>query len=147
MAEKRRLFLGGEVRRVRLLPGVRELFAALAALGIAPYVASSSSRENVEAMLSQGGIAAPIVSGAEVARGKPAPDIFLAALARARADGHADRAFVLEDSVPGVRAGVAAGLDTYAVLTGGTARGPLASAGALRVFDDAGHLARALLGT
>jgi HAD superfamily hydrolase (TIGR01509 family) len=146
LEDKRRFFLGGEVQRVRLCPGARELFSAFARRGVAPYVASSSSRENVELMLSLNGLDAPVVSGAEVARGKPAPDIFLEALGRARADGHQGPAFVLEDSPFGVEAGVAAGIDTYAVLTGGSPREALAAAGALEVFEDAGGMARLLLG-
>ena len=53
-------------------------------------------------------------------------------------------AFVLEDSPFGVQAGVAAGLDTYGVLTGGFSRNELLAAGANEVFEDAGAFASAL---
>lgn len=144
LAEKRRLFLGDAVRKVQLCPGVRELFAVFAEQDIAPYVVSSSSKANVETMLRMHGLDMPSVHAAEVKHGKPAPDIFLLALERARDDGNDGRALVLEDSPSGVRAGVAAGLDTYGVLTGGFPEKELVAAGARQVFPDAGGLARAL---
>lgn len=142
--EKRRLFLGDAVRSVQLCPGVRELFAVFAEQHIAPYIVSSSSKANVEAMLHMHGFDLPSVHAADVERGKPAPDIFLLALERARNDGNTGRALVLEDSPSGVRAGVAAGIDTYGVLTGGFHEKELVAAGARKVFPDADGLARAL---
>lgn len=144
LAEKGRLFLGDAVRRVPLCPGVRELFAVFAEQGIAPYVVSSSSKANVEAMLHMHGLDLPSVHAADVKYGKPAPDVFLLALERAKSDGNTGRALVLEDSPSGVRAGVAAELDTYGVLTGGFPEQELVAAGARQVFQDAGGLAQAL---
>ncbi|MDP7079856.1 MAG: HAD family phosphatase [Candidatus Undinarchaeales archaeon] len=144
LAEKSRLFLGDAVRSVQLCPGVRDLFAVFAEQGIAPYVVSSSSKANVEAMLHMHGLDLPSVHAADVKHGKPAPDMFLLALERARDEGNDGRALVLEDSLSGVRAGVAAGLDTYGVLTGGFPEQELVAAGARQVFPDAGGLAQAL---
>jgi beta-phosphoglucomutase-like phosphatase (HAD superfamily) len=59
-----------------------------------------------------------------VARGKPAPDLFLHAASRM---GHPpEAALVVEDSIPGVRAAVAAGMRVL-----GYAGDPHADAGAL----------------
>jgi HAD superfamily hydrolase (TIGR01509 family) len=49
-----------------------------------------------------------VVSGDEVERGKPAPDIFLLALRHLGMTG--DRVIVLEDSAPGLIAARAAGI-------------------------------------
>ena len=49
-----------------------------------------------------------LIGGDEVANGKPAPDIFLAAAERLGED--AAGCLVLEDSEPGVRAALAAGM-------------------------------------
>lgn len=49
-----------------------------------------------------------VITGAEVEHGKPAPDIFLAACAKANIS--TDKALVLEDSINGGRAAKAAGI-------------------------------------
>ncbi len=54
-----------------------------------------------------------VVSGDEVEHGKPAPDMFL--LAAARLGVEASACVVIEDSPPGVQAGLAAGMFTLAV--------------------------------
>jgi len=89
---------------------------ALLAEGIAVAVASSSPRERLARTLDRAGLAglfAVSVAGDEVARGKPAPDMFLEAAARL---GVAPGAcVVIEDSAPGVAAGRAAGMVTVGV--------------------------------
>lgn len=79
-------------------------------------IASSSPRRLIQRVVElfhwQKAIAA-IQSGEEVQRGKPAPDIFLAA-ARQLAAAPA-RCLVLEDSLNGVRAAKAAGMLCFAV--------------------------------
>jgi beta-phosphoglucomutase-like phosphatase (HAD superfamily) len=52
-----------------------------------------------------------LFSGTEVARGKPAPDVFL--LAAQRMGAAPARAAVIEDSVNGVLAGCAAGMTVF----------------------------------
>jgi len=84
--------------------------------GVPVAVASSSPRERLEHTLVRGGLAgcfAVSVAGDEVARGKPAPDLFLAA---ARALGVPPAGcVVVEDSPPGVEAGLAAGMSVLGV--------------------------------
>ena len=89
--------------------------AALRARGIPIAVASSSTRERLELALRLTGYDdfPVMVAGDEVARGKPAPDMFLAAAERL---GVAPAACVaVEDSAPGVAAARAAGMATLAV--------------------------------
>ena len=90
--------------------------AELRARGVPVAVASSSPRERLARTLAHVGLADAFdvtVAGDEVARGKPAPDLFLAAAARLGVEPAA--CVVVEDSPPGVAAGRAAGMATVAV--------------------------------
>ncbi|MBX0327576.1 HAD-IA family hydrolase [Oscillochloris sp. ZM17-4] len=98
------------------LPGVRAYLSAAADLGLQVGLASSSSRAWVTGFLGQLGLLgqfAAICTADDVARTKPEPDLYLAALARL---GVAPaRAVALEDSPNGVRAAQAAGMRGVAV--------------------------------
>ncbi len=84
--------------------------ARLREAGVPVAVASSSVRERLDRTLQRAGLHAHLpvtVAGDEVQRGKPEPDLFLAAAARlgvALGD-----CVVVEDTAPGVAAGLAAG--------------------------------------
>jgi HAD superfamily hydrolase (TIGR01509 family) len=97
------------------ITGAREAVARIAAV-FPLALASSSNRELIEAVLEAGGIAglfAAVVSSEEVARGKPAPDVYLEA---ARRLGLAPGACVaVEDSHNGIRSARAAGLRCIAI--------------------------------
>ncbi len=114
----------GELRAVA---GVAD---ALARLPGPRCVASSSDRARIALTLRLTGLdgffGSHIFSGAEVARGKPAPDLFLHA-ARVMGVAPGD-CVVVEDAVAGVRAGVAAGMPVVG-FTGGS-------------HTDAGHAER-----
>ena len=102
-------------RKLPLLPGAVEAVKRIAArwrLGLA----SSANRPVIEAVLDGAGIRdcfAVVVSGDEVARGKPAPDVYLAALRELGVEP-AD-AVAVEDSTNGLRAAAAAGMHVVAV--------------------------------
>jgi len=90
--------------------------------GVPLAVASSSRRERVHRALGIARLAdlfPVIVAGDEVARGKPAPDLFLAAAAALGVDPA--RAVVVEDSPPGVAAARAAGIPVVALARDGDA--------------------------
>ena len=95
---------------VPAMEGAREVLEATAALGIPYRVASNSSHQEMAQKFGVNGLS-PLVAGRvhsarDVARGKPAPDLFLAA---ARAQGVAPAAcLVVEDSAPGMAAAHAA---------------------------------------
>lgn len=98
-------------RRIPLKPGVNEVFDRLDAIGLPRAVATSTRRSRALPKLDAVGLLSrvhTVVCGDEVARGKPAPDIFLAA-ARALGVAPAD-CLVLEDSNAGVRGALAAGM-------------------------------------
>jgi HAD superfamily hydrolase (TIGR01509 family) len=84
--------------------------------GVPVAVASSSPRERLHRTLGRAGLLDAFdvtVAGDEVAHGKPAPDMFL--LAAERLGVEPGSCVVIEDSPPGVQAGLAAGMFTLAV--------------------------------
>ncbi|QID16629.1 HAD family phosphatase [Nitrogeniibacter mangrovi] len=102
--------------RFPLKPGVLELFARLEAAGLPSAVATSTRRSRALPKLEAAGLlvhVTHVVAGDEVARGKPAPDIYLAAAAGL---GIAPAVcLALEDSNAGVRAAHAAGMTVVMV--------------------------------
>ena len=98
-----------------LLPGAREAVERLA--GRWPVaLASSSNRELIDLALELMGVRhlfRTTVSSEEVARGKPAPDVYLEATRRLGVDP--TRAAAIEDSHNGIRAAKAAGLRVIAI--------------------------------
>jgi HAD superfamily hydrolase (TIGR01509 family) len=131
-------------RELTPVAGVPE---ALAALGDLPRcVASSGEPEKIRHSLTVTGLIghfddAHLFSATMVEHGKPAPDLFLHA---ARALGlDPSRAVVVEDALPGVQAGVAAGMRVLGYAPDGTADA-LREAGA-EVFADMRDLPRLLL--
>ena len=123
-------------QELRAIDGVEE---ALARLPQALCLASSSRPERIDLALEVTGLARWFerrFSAVQVARGKPAPDLFLLA---AREMGFAPGdALVIEDSVAGVAAARAAGMPAIGFVGGGHAgpdlAGRLMEAGARRVI-------------
>lgn len=79
-------------------------------------IATSNSRELVENVMSVHGLDSRfdcIMTGCDVNRGKPAPDIYLAVAGALHVPP--DRCLVFEDIVPGIMAGQAAGMKVCAV--------------------------------
>lgn len=107
---------------LRIMPGVG---AVIDSLGIGCCVATSSSPRRVEKSLRLVGLwdkLAPVIfTASQVARGKPAPDLFLFA---AQSMGVAPAScLVIEDSLTGIRAARAAGMPVWRFV-GGTHMGP-----------------------
>lgn len=103
---------------VSLLPGVHESLAILAAAGVYQAVASSGPMANIVALVNKLGIGdyfLAILSGANLARGKPHPDIFLNAAAAIGVEPAA--CIVVEDSVHGIEGARRAGMVSVAVGT------------------------------
>ncbi|MDI2132915.1 HAD family hydrolase [Yinghuangia seranimata] len=98
------------------VPAVDELLDALDAAGIPYCVASSGSHERIRVTLGKAGFLdrfadAVIFSSADVAHGKPAPDLFL--LAAEKMGVAPGECVVVEDSPLGVEAARAAGMRVY----------------------------------
>jgi tRNA threonylcarbamoyl adenosine modification protein YeaZ len=106
------------VRRegIKPMPGAIDLLSALHERDIPMAVASSAPRQNTEAFLKMLGIESffkAIVSGEEVARGKPDPQIFVLAAEKLNAEPRC--CAVIEDAVGGVAAARAAGMRSVGV--------------------------------
>jgi HAD superfamily hydrolase (TIGR01509 family) len=116
LAVKNRHYLELARTSARAYPEMRKFVELLAGEGVPLAVASGSSPEAIETILSRTGLDAQlrtIVSADEVAQGKPAPDVFLEAARRLGADP-AD-CVVLEDAAPGAAAAHAAGMRCIAI--------------------------------
>ena len=131
----------------RELKGVEGVRQAVEGLRARVCVASSSGHERLRLSLRLAGyetlFAPNIFSAAEVAEGKPSPDLFLHA---ARAMGVEPKdCLVIEDSVAGVVAGRAAGMTVFGFV-GASHFSPLddgahlTAAGAELIFDDMAQL-------
>ena len=105
-------------RGVELLPGVRRWLDALRSDGWLQALASSAPRANLEAIVSAlrlGAYFAAVVSAEDVTRGKPDPQVFLAAAAKLKAEPTA--CVVVEDAPAGTEAARRAGMRVVGVLT------------------------------
>jgi HAD superfamily hydrolase (TIGR01509 family) len=94
------------------MDGAIEMLHATNALPLPWRVASNSNRREMEAKFAVTGLA-PLIgdrfhSADEVPRAKPAPDLFLAAAAAGATDPR--HCMVIEDSLPGIQAALAAGM-------------------------------------
>ena len=130
---------------MRPLPGVLDLVRALHARGWRQAIGLSTPHANIALLLEVLGLAPymdVIVSGDDIRRGKPDPEIFATGLARLGVPP--SRGVVVEDAVPGVQAGVAAGAFTVGVTTSRT-RADLEAAGAHLVLDGLAELSAARL--
>ena len=101
-----------------IVSGAVELVRGLAELGVRLAVGSSGPRANIDLILTAMDAhrhLSVIVSGEDVSRGKPHPDVFL--LAAERLEIVPERCVVIEDAPFGVEAAKRAGMRCVAVLT------------------------------
>lgn len=105
-------------RGIAPLPGVLGLLRLLNDHGVPCAVASSTHRENIEAIFDAIGVReyfAAVVTAEDVSRGKPDPEVFLRSAAKIGRDPH--NCVVFEDAHVGIEAGLAAGAKVIAVAT------------------------------
>ncbi|ESZ35690.1 MULTISPECIES: HAD family phosphatase [unclassified Mesorhizobium] len=128
---------------VEAIPYVRDFIEAVRAAGIPYCVATSARISKMHITLGQTGLLPlfehAMFSSTMVSRGKPFPDLFLHA-AKTMGFASAD-CIVIEDSVAGTQAGIAAGMRVYSYHGDPYSdRDGLASAGGV-LFDDMRELA------
>ncbi|HWP67898.1 MAG TPA: HAD-IA family hydrolase, partial [Rectinemataceae bacterium] len=106
-------------RYLKILPGAVEYLHACRELGLKIALASAADLTKVLVNLRILGIDAEffdaIVTGSDIERKKPFPDIYL--LAAKKVGVETDRCLVVEDAVNGIRAGVAAGATCLGLTT------------------------------
>ncbi len=124
------------------LEAVAHIHEALDAITQAVCVASSGSHPRMRVTLGRTRLhdrfAPNIFSASQVVNGKPAPDLFL--FAARQMNVPPERCLVIEDSVPGVTGGRAAGMTVLGFHGGSHCRpghgDSLRAAGAAAIFDD-----------
>jgi len=105
------LFFQSEVESIKLVPGSHALLEDLKCAGVPTALATCGSTARVYDLLSRLQLReyfATVVTGDEVAVGKPHPEIFHKAAERLRV--HPAESVVFEDSVSGVQGAKAAGM-------------------------------------
>jgi HAD superfamily hydrolase (TIGR01509 family) len=113
-AERRQIFEA--IVPAAPMRGVRELLLQLRGAGVAAAIASSAPARWVVGAVDRLGIRPlfdAVVTGDEVARRKPAPDVYLEAARRLGVDPA--RSVAIEDSEPGIAAACAAGMKVIAI--------------------------------
>jgi HAD superfamily hydrolase (TIGR01509 family) len=138
-------------RELKVMPGAIELLDQLDARGVDYCIASGGSYRRLNYALDLTGLAERFAdrrfSADAVARGKPAPDLFLFAATQLHTDP--DDCLVVEDAIAGVQAAHAAGIRALAFVGGGHLSERRAShgdrlrrAGAMAVIDDLRQVTR-----
>ena len=123
-------------RDLRTITGVEEFLGALASAGLPMAVATSASFDRARDSLDALGILprfTALVTGNDVANGKPDPEIFVRAAERLNLDPHG--LLVVEDAVSGVKAAKSAGMRCLGIATNGRSE-KLRAAGADHVIPD-----------
>lgn len=120
MAKEREDLYSGRLGSTALsaVPGVQAFLEALQQAGIPRVLATSAVPMNVEAVLGKLGFHHffdAVVSAVDVTHGKPHPEVYLTAAARVGANPA--RCLVVEDALPGVQAGKAAGARCLGLMT------------------------------
>jgi HAD superfamily hydrolase (TIGR01509 family) len=131
--EKDKLFQASEVK---LIHGFLKFLDQIDASGLPSAVATSGSRERVEQALEAFNLRdrfRAVVTGDDVARGKPDPALFLLAAQAIYVDP--DRILVCEDAIAGVMAAKTAGMKCLAIAAQGR-ESLLNEAGADLVVED-----------
>jgi beta-phosphoglucomutase len=118
-AEKEQRYRELFTPHLALIAGAEAFFGLLAARGIAYGIASAAPRANRDFVMDGLGLRARmhgVVGGEEVARGKPAPDLFIEGARRIGVPPA--EVLVFEDAQLGVEAGRAAGMRVCGITTG-----------------------------
>lgn len=104
------------LHEVKLKPGAKEFLDGCKERKIALGIATSNSRELVEAVSKANNLHnyfSCIMTGCDILKGKPAPDIYLAAAKGLNVNP--EKCLVFEDIIPGIMAGKSAGMKVCAV--------------------------------
>lgn len=115
-AEWNRMAWDKYLHKVPLKPGAADFLKNCRARGIRLGIATSNSRELVENVAAAHQLYdyfSCIMTGCDVGKGKPAPDIYLAVAKHLQVAP--EKCLVFEDIIPGIQAGLNAGMEVCAV--------------------------------
>ena len=133
--EKEQEFFAAARGRLRAFPGLKRVLRRLESGGVPVAVASSGRHRKIRFSLKTAGLEGffgVVCSASDVARGKPAPDLFLRTAGLLGAEP--GTCSVVEDSVPGIAAAKAAGMKALGFTSSHPAE-VLLDAGADTVFS------------
>ncbi|HEV7179988.1 MAG TPA: HAD family hydrolase [Candidatus Baltobacteraceae bacterium] len=132
------------IHRVPALPGAKMLWSVLRARGVPWAIATSAEQRDADVLLQTLELPehAVVVTQGASRESKPSPRPFEAAAKKLHVQ--LTDAMIVGDSVWDILASRRAGAFGVGVLTGGYGREELVAAGAYRVFNDVGELARRL---
>lgn len=125
------------LKQVEPFPGAKEILRDLVERGHTIVLASSASRMELDhyvELLDAEGLLSGTTSKDDVARSKPCPDIFTAALAQT--GGPPESAIVIGDTPYDILAARRAGIDAMAVLSGGFEEEELRACGPRAIYHD-----------
>ena len=131
--------------RLRLLPGARDLLAAVVGAGHAVVLATSAPESELvrlRELLDAEEWLTAVTSSEDVEQAKPDPGIIAVALERSGVS--ADAAVMVGDAVWDVESAGRVGVTSIGVMTGGVGGDELRGAGAAAVYDDAAAVLAAL---
>jgi HAD superfamily hydrolase (TIGR01509 family) len=133
-------YFNRRIKTIRVLPGAVELLRHLTKIGVPWAIATSGARAQTEKLLKNLHIpsSVPIVTGDDVKKAKPAPDIFV--LASERLEVSIDHSIVVGDSPWDLLAGRRMKALGVGLLCGGYAQEELERAGAHLVYENPGDL-------
>lgn len=136
LEKKHDAFFRKSMNSVQPLPGAHELLRHLTRIGVRWAIATTGGKEQTHRLLRKLRIPAKavVVTGDDVAKAKPSPDVFVTAASRLGVA--VERCVVVGDSIwdmlaAGRRRALAVGF-----LCGGYSQGELEQAGAFRVYSD-----------
>jgi HAD superfamily hydrolase (TIGR01509 family) len=135
-------FKGKFLDRVKPFPGAHDLLARAHDAGRTVVLASSASSAELDhylGLLDAHDLVGATTSADDVARTKPAPDIFATALEKV-APLSPDEVIVVGDTPYDVEAAAKCGIATVALRSGGFGDNALQAAGAVAIYDDVAAL-------
>jgi HAD superfamily hydrolase (TIGR01509 family) len=140
LEQKHDAFFSRTIPNLERLPGANELLEHLSLHKIRAAIATTGGRKATSALLTKLKLPRefPVVTGDDVKKAKPAPDIFVAAAKGLQVP--IEDCIVIGDSVWDLLAAGRKSALGVGLLSGGTAAAELESAGAFRVYSDPADL-------
>lgn len=136
LENKHDFFFNKSLSSVKPLPGAEELLRHLSQLGVRWAIATTGGKEQTKRLLRKLRIPAKpvVVTGDDVAKAKPSPDIFVAAASRLGVP--VEDCVVVGDSIWDMLAAGRRRALSLGLLSGGYSQAELEQAGAFRVYAD-----------
>lgn len=140
LEEKHDELFAGTIPQLQPLPGSNDLLQHLADTKIRTAIATTGGRKATSALLAKIKFPAefPVLTGDDVKKAKPSPDVFVAAAKRLRVP--IENCIIVGDSVWDLLAAGRKSALGVGLLSGGTSTSELEGAGAFRVYSDPADL-------